>query len=57
MIILCKTFLPYNRAHPIPADLGRTIKQIPVLDKFTEVDVDPKITIESTDSNIVFRVL
>ena len=57
MIILCNTFLPNDRAQGIPADIGRIIKPIPVIDRVIEVDVAPMITILSTDANTVFRVL
>ena len=57
MIILCNTLLPHDRVHAIPADIGKIIKPTPVIDRVIEVDVAPMITIESTDSNIVFRVL
>ena len=57
MINLCKTLLPNDRVQAIPADIGKTIKSIPVIDRVIEVDVAPLITRESTDSNIVFRVL
>ena len=43
--------------HAIPADVGKIIKPIAVIDRVIEVDVAPIITIVSTDSNIVFRVL
>ena len=43
--------------HAIPADIGKIIKPIAVIDRVIEVDVAPIITIVSTDSNIVFRVL
>ena len=56
MINLCNTLLPNDRVQAIPADIGKTTKLIPVIDRFIEVEVDPMITIESTDSNIVFRV-
>ena len=57
MIILCITLLPNDRVQATPADIGKIIKSTPVTDKVIEVDVAPMITIESTDSNIVFRVL
>ena len=57
MINSCNTLLPNDRVHAIPADMGRTIKPIPVTDKVIEVDVAPMITILSTDSNTMFRVL
>ena len=56
MINLCNTLLPNDRVKAIPADIEKTTKLIPVTDRFIEVEVDPMITIESTDSNIVFRV-
>ena len=43
--------------HAIPTDIGKIIKPIAVIDRVIEVDVAPVITIVSTDSNIVFRVL
>ena len=43
--------------HAIPADIGKIIKPIAAIDRVIEVDVAPIITIVSTDSNIVFRVL
>ena len=57
MIILCNTLLPNDRVQAIPADIGKIIKPIPVIDRVIEVDVAAMITIQSTDSNIVFRVL
>ena len=57
MINLCNTLLPKDRVPAIPADIGKLIKPIPVIDRVIEVDVAPMITILSTDSNIVFRVL
>ena len=57
MINLCNT-LPHNdKAQAIPADMGKIIKPTPVTDKVIDVEVAPMITILSTDSNIVFRVL
>ena len=56
MISLCKFLLPNDRVQAIPADIGKTIKPIPVTDRVIEVDVAPMITILSTDSNTVFRV-
>ena len=56
MIILCNTLLPNDRMHTNPADIGERIKLIPVVDRVIEVDFAPMRTIESTDSNIVFRV-
>ena len=43
--------------HAIPADIGKTITLIPVIDRVIEVDVAPMIIILSTDSKTVFRVL
>ena len=57
MINLCIILLPNDRVQTIPADIGKIIRPIPVIDKVIEVDVAPMIMIESTDSNIVFRVL
>ena len=57
MINLCNTLLPNDKPQAIPADIGTTIKPIPVIDKVIEVDVAPMITILSADPNIVFKVL
>ena len=57
MINLCNTLLDNDRAQAIPADIGKTIKPTPVTDKVIDVDVAPMITMLSTDSNIVSRVL
>ena len=57
MINLCNTLLPYDKPQAIPADIGNTIKPIPVIDRVIEVDVAAMMTILSTDSNIVFKVL
>ena len=57
MINLCNILLPSDKPQAIPADIGKTIKPIPVTDRCIEVDVVPMITILSTDSNIVFKVL
>ena len=57
MINLCNILLPNDRAQAIPADIGKTIKPIPVIDRVIEVDVAAMITILSTDSNTVFKVL
>ena len=56
MINLCNTLIPNDRVQAIPADMGKTIKPIPVIDRVIVVDVAPMITILSTGSNIVFRV-
>ena len=57
MISLCITLLPNDKVQAIPADIGKIIKPIPVIDRVIEVDVSPMITIESNDFNSVFRVL
>ena len=57
MINLCNTLLPNDGVQAIPADIGKLIKPIPVIDKVIEVEVVAMMTIESTDSNTVFRVL
>ena len=57
MTDLCNTLLPNDKVQAIPADIGRIIKPKPVIDRVIEIDVAPMITIESTDSNIVFSVL
>ena len=57
MINLCNTFLLYGKVHTLTPDIGKTIKQTPVIDRFIEVDLPPMIIILSTDSNTVFRVL
>ena len=54
---LCNTLLPNDRVHAIPADIGKIIKPTPVIDKLLKIDVPPIVTIVSTDSKIVFRVL
>ena len=57
MINLCNTLLQNDRVHAIPADIGKIIKPIPVIDKVIEVDVAPMTIILYTDSITVFRVL
>ena len=57
MINLCNILLPNDRVQAKPADFGKIIKPTPVIDRVIEVDVAPMITILSTDSNIVFKVL
>ena len=57
MIILCNTLLPNDKVQATPVDIGKTIKPTPVTDNVIEVDVAVMITIESADSNTVFRVL
>ena len=54
---MCNTLLPNDIVQAIPADIGKRIKPTPVTDKVNEVEVAPMITIEFTDSNIVFNVL
>ena len=54
---LCNILLPKDRPQATPGDIGHTIKPIPVIDRVIEVDVAPMITILSTDSNTVFKVL
>ena len=56
IISLCNTVLPSDRVQAIPADIGKIIKPKPVTDRVMEIDVVAMITIDSTDSNIVFRV-
>ena len=57
LINLCNILLPNDRVQAIPADIGKIIKPKPVIDRVIEVEVGPMITIETTDSNNVFRVL
>ena len=57
MINFCNTLSPSDKVHAIPADFGKIIRPIPVIDKVLEVDVAAIIMILSTDSRIVFRVL
>ena len=57
MINLCNILLPNDRVQAIPADIGKIINPTPVIDRVIDVEVAPMITILSTDSNIVFRVL
>ena len=57
MINLCKTLLPNDKVQAIPADMGKIIKPIPVIDKVFEVEVAAMMMTLSIDSNIVFRVL
>ena len=57
MINLCNILLPNDRVQAIPADIGKIIKPKPVTDRVIEVDVVAMITMLSTDSNTVFRVL
>ena len=56
MISFCTTLLPNDKIHATPADIGKKIKPIPVIDNAFEADVAPIVTIVSTDSDIVFRV-
>ena len=55
--LLLYFFLPNDRVHALLADIGKKIKAKPVFDKIIEVDAAPRITIVSTGSNFVFRVL
>ena len=55
MINLCNTLLPNDRVHAIPADMGKIIKPIPVIDRVIEVDVAAMITILSTDSILCLK--
>ena len=57
MTILCNTLLPNDRVHAIPADIGKVIKPIPLIDRVIEVGVAAIIRIVCTDSKNVFRVL
>ena len=57
MIIFCNTLLPIDRVHANPADIGKIIRPVPVIDRVIKVDVAAIVTIVSTDSNFVFRVL
>ena len=57
MINLCNILLPNDKLQAIQADIGKIIKPTPVTDKVIEVEVAAMITILSTDSNTVFRVL
>ena len=53
----CNILLANDRAHEIPADIGKIFKAIPVVDQVLEVYFAPIITILSNDSDIVLRVL
>ena len=57
MINSYNTLLLHDKAYANPVDFAKTIKPIPVTDRVIEVDVIPIITIASTDSNTLFRVL
>ena len=57
MIKLCNTLLPNDRVQAIPADIGKIFNPTPVTDRVIEVDVAAMITILSTDSNTVFKIL
>ena len=52
MIILSITFLPNDRPHAIPPEIGTTIKPTPVTNNVTGVVVEPIKTTVWTDSNI-----
>ena len=49
--------LPNDRVQALPADIGKTIKRIPMNDGIREIHVAPMIIILSADSHIVFIVL
>ena len=57
MINLCNTLLPNDRVQTIPADIGKTFKLVPVIDRIVEIYVAPMIKKLSTVSYTVFRVL
>ena len=57
LIISCNPLLHTDRVHAIPADIGKTFKPIPLVDRVIEVDVAPIIKFVCTDSKIVFRIL
>ena len=57
MINLCNTLLLNDKVQAKPADIGKIIKPIPVIDRVIEVDVAPMLTILSIDSYTVFKVL
>ena len=57
MLNLCNALLPNDTVHSIAADIDKIIKPTPRIDKLVEIDVAPKITIVSTDSKFVLRVL
>ena len=40
--------LPNDRVWTVPADIGKKVKPIPVIDRFVEVDVIPKIKNDNT---------
>ena len=52
MINLCKTLLPKDKVHAIPAEIGTIINPTPITDNVTDVVVAPIITIVSTESKI-----
>ena len=57
MTSLCNILIPKDRPQAIPADIGRITNPKPVIDSVIEVEVVAMITILSTDSNTVFKVL
>ena len=57
MINLCNILLPSDKPQAMPADMGKIINAKPVTHKVIEVEVAAMITILSTDSNTVFKVL
>ena len=57
MNIFCKILLPIDRVHAILADFGKIFKLIPQIDRVIEVNVAAIVTIVSTDSIILLKVL
>ena len=57
MINLCNILLPKDRPQAIAAVIGRITNPKHVTDSVIEVEVAAMITILSTDSNTVFKVL
>ena len=55
MITLCNILLPNDGGHATSADIRKIFKPTPKIDRVTEVEVAAMITIESTDSKVVFR--
>ena len=52
MFILSITFLPNDRPHATPPEIGTTIKPTPVTDNVTGVVVEPIKTTVWTDSKV-----
>ena len=57
MINICNTLLANDRVHANPANIGKNIKPIAVIDRVFEAEVAPILTIVSTGSENVFKVL